>query len=60
MIDDVISFDNVIGYQTIKQKRTFTAKCSNIATRSLFPCTHYCVLVQLYPVLLQTVTDLAV
>ena len=58
MIDDVISFDDVVGYQTIKQKTTYSAKWSNIATRPSIPCTHCCK--QGYLVLLQTVTGLAV
>ena len=58
MIDGVISFDKVIDYQAIKQKETYIAKCSNIATKPPFPNTHYCVQVCL--VLLQTVTGLAV
>ena len=33
MIDDVISFDYVIGYQAVKQKTALNAKRSTTATR---------------------------
>ena len=60
MIDDVISFDVVIRYQAITQKTTYTAKFSIIATTLTLPSTHYCAQVQVYLVLLQTVTGLVV